>query len=162
MWPSRTPLRPMEDVGTAGAPVPPPAPSQSKRGRIGGGSGSDLGVSEVSSGLNDPPRPREGWEGSHPPQEGRKEPLSVPHLMGPHCRSANVRKGRGYRGAMGRTGEQWGAPQPMQWGRGTGRVQPRSLGAELSSPGAGTCTRRDRRDQLTMISVHNYINLQIN
>lgn len=67
-----------------------------------------------------------------------------------------------YRGAMGRTGEQWGAPQPMQWGRGTGRVQPRSLGAELSSPGAGTCTRRDRRDQLTMISVHNYINLQIN
>ena len=98
----------MEDVGTAGAPVPPPAPSQSKRGRIGGGSGSDLGVSEVSSGLNDPPRPREGWEGSHPPQEGRKEPLSVPHLMGPHCRSANVRKGRGYRGAMGRTGEQWG------------------------------------------------------
>ena len=66
-----------------------------------------MGVSEVSSGLNDPPRPREGWEGSHPPQEGRKEPLSVPHLMGPHCRSANVRKGRGYRGAMGRTGEQW-------------------------------------------------------
>lgn len=60
------------------------------------------------------------------------------------------------------TGEQWDAhTHSPQWGRGAGRVQPAFLGAEQGSPSAGTCTRRDQH-QLTVISVHNCINLPIN